>query len=1028
MSPGRTRATTWRLLFVGAACAAVLAQERSQDKQAADPDAPIEDVTAGAEAEPAAGAREPEIVKRSVAYGGSLHPRQSPFLVARGDGRTDLGCLATDLGLGDRVEIRDVTAVRSSKDPVTPTRVSEAYSEIVRPVGVRDREDRLVVLWTELVDGTPQLRASRESAGAEGTAKDRKFGPAATLTRGPRPNVNPEAALGPDGRVWVAWESDRDVLLAPLSPEGDALGASRQAGDGRGSDLDPVLASSGGLLWIGWSQYRGRDYDVMLRSFDPKAGPDAAGVLGEPLNVSADGVSDDVHPALVAGPEGAALIVPGDSGELWLAWDSVIISHRGNSAPEELRVAPMADRVTVSVRCARVREGRVQVPKSDAPGVPHGVVAGAPLQSTGGGSPQLAFDRAGRLWISHRFLRRRPNTKSRYDFPVLLQRLTAEGWTDPLQIDESGGIPEAAPLVADRESDGVLVAFHLNDRLDLPHRTLRELPDRLVAPLEKLGVQCTIWCGAESIGFARVAAAIGEGAAAAPAMVDARSRLEPLHPHPFGDRLEDPFVTGERHFEVVRGDERYQVWWGDLHRHSSISRCSNGMEPTPQDRWTSGRDVHLCDFMALTDHSGAIDPFAWWRLDKFGWFFQSPTFCTLLGWEWSTYDFGHHNVILDGRMAPLVSEDETLETLYGRLPPGACVTIPHHSSDARFPNDLGMIDDRFTRLIEVYQARRGNFEFDGCFKQAPGASVIGSFVQDGLNAGKRLGIVASTDHGHGASYACVLSEKLDRASLFAALHARRTYGATTKGMLVDLRVNEALMGEEIAADGASPLKLKLTARAGRELADVVVFKNGRVFQSLREAASGTAEGGAAPRAANTFAPLRFVLKLRPGDAPASEWTLRLKVPGAHLSGLETHRRLGRGKGPVWTVREDEATFTVPTGFVAKEPGGELEYPLHVHAPADSQATIVTELDEKTMTLAELAARMLGGRRSSGMSWQARLELGDAVIALDRGLGTSELTREWEDPELAEGTSWYYARIVDRDGEIAWSSPIFVTRK
>jgi hypothetical protein len=33
----------------------------------------------------------------------------------------------------------------------------------------------------------------------------------------------------------------------------------------------------------------------------------------------------------------------------------------------------------------------------------------------------------------------------------------------------------------------------------------------------------------------------------------------------------------------------------------------------------------------------------------------------------------------------------------------------------------------------------------------------------------------------------------------------------------------------------------------------------------------------------------------------------------------------------------------------------------------------------------------------------------------------------EDPEPPEGTSWYYARVVQKDGGMAWSSPVWVTR-
>jgi hypothetical protein len=119
---------------------------------------------------------------------------------------------------------------------------------------------------------------------------------------------------------------------------------------------------------------------------------------------------------------------------------------------------------------------------------------------------------------------------------------------------------------------------------------------------------------------------------------------------------------------------------------------------------------------------------------------QSPTFTTLAGWEWSTdrvrppqrdparpHDADARRRRLDHR--PLQAAEAG---------PSAW-TIPHHPSDTSFPNDFTVCDDRFTRLIEVYQARRGNFEFDGCYKQSPTAGTLGSFAQDALVQGHKFG-------------------------------------------------------------------------------------------------------------------------------------------------------------------------------------------------------------------------------------------------------------------------------------------------
>ena len=54
--------------------------------------------------------------------------------------------------------------------------------------------------------------------------------------------------------------------------------------------------------------------------------------------------------------------------------------------------------------------------------------------------------------------------------------------------------------------------------------------------------------------------------------------------------------------------------------------------------------------------------------------------------------------------------------------------------------------------------------------------------------------------------------------------------------------------------------------------------------------------------------------------------------------------------------------------------------------------------------------------------------------LPKGTKTSAWTNwgatpnPWTDPQPLDGTHYYYLRVLQTDGEIAWSSPIWVTRK
>jgi hypothetical protein len=970
---------------------AIEAQEREAAPAAAGQE--VDDLEA-AEEDPSRDVERTELpqLPAGARIGSEMAPRSAPFLATHPGGGVTLGCVEWTPGEGDRIELRDAIAQDGTSAP--PRRVNEAPLEVVRPVAVADARGRLCVFWTQLAGGRAQIAFAREEKGGGFTAP-------AVLTSGPLPNANPEAALHADGRVWLAWEGDvapqgearsnRDVLVAPLLEEG-RLGAAVRVGGGRFSEIDAALVSDGRRLWAAWASFSGTDYEIELRSLDP-----GSGALGDTIAVSADPAADDLHPALAAAP----------GGEIWIAWDRVEVFPRGGSLPKSHRPRGSRRTFDVSVRCACVRDGRVLLPGA-AGGERAGAVPGAPEMSAGGGMPRLAFDARGRLWIAYRRLDRGSGTISA--FPVLLQCLGAKGWSAPLEVGGSAGMLEEAALAP--FGDSVLSAGFCDSRARGDDR--RNQPGKLREILLAQQIDAPCWYGASAIALASPPPP-PPGDAGAPELSE-RPAATAGRDHPVAAGLDDPILSGASHFEIRRGDERWLVLWGDLHRHSSVSRCSLGREPAPPDRWASGRDVQLCDFMALTDHCSHMDPLAWWQLDKLVWLYASDRFCTLSGFEWSTKKWGHHNVILPDRLFPLVESNMSLKKLYRALPAGRAVTIPHHSAHPRYAVPFDECEDGHSRLIEVYQAMRGSFEFDGCFKQAPTATALGCFALDALQQGRKCGFIASSDHGFGQAFACVLAERLDRESVFEALLARRTYGATSKGILVDFRVNDAVMGEEVEV--AEDPRVLLSVRGTADLAEVAVFKNGRELQSI----------GRRAVLPNRFAPMRLVVRLDAQSAPPErDWKLAVRASEARFGALLDQRRFARGGGvPRWTAEGDRAEFHGPAGYAAT--AATDQFPLHVFAADDLPLEVLVEGVRKQVWFGELWKRPLKLRAPPAGELTLSLRVGDAGIDLEQGLGTREFAREWVDEESRPGASWYYARVVQVDGEMAWSSPIFVTRR
>src|SRR5262249_10606072 len=115
-------------------------------------------------------------------------------------------------------------------------------------------------------------------------------------------------------------------------------------------------------------------------------------------------------------------------------------------------------------------------------------------------------------------------------------------------------------------------------------------------------------------------------------------------------------------------------------------------------------------------------------------------------------------------------------------------------------------------------------------RQYADGTLPGTFVLDGLRRGQRFGLIASSDHGHGASYVGAYAERLDRESVFDALYRRRVFAATQRGVVVDVRVGAVFMGGE--AELAGPVELEAYAQGYGQLARIDIVRNGQLAHSV----------------------------------------------------------------------------------------------------------------------------------------------------------------------------------------------------
>jgi len=312
------------------------------------------------------------------------------------------------------------------------------------------------------------------------------------------------------------------------------------------------------------------------------------------------------------------------------------------------------------------------------------------------------------------------------------------------------------------------------------------------------------------------------------------------------------------------------IYFGDLHWHCEIS-CDGQRKLA--DALASARDELVLDFAGPADHMGAdgryYTPLTTRHQAEVCRGFDSPgRFCTIPGAELGGRG-GHANVYCDGFDTFLAMTDRfkaDLEPRFGTplfnfqalaalCPPGKAVIVPHHtnahSGGVVGPDGRAMwgpmhfplpADRQAVRLIEIVQSS-GAYE-----SEQPDETWrirragFGGSARTALMRGYRLGFIAGTDNHCGwpsraggrerTGLTAVVARKLDTASIFEALYARRCYATSGARIVADATCNGRPMGSELKLPVGERPELHIRIRGTCPLTHVQVIHMGCILADL----------------------------------------------------------------------------------------------------------------------------------------------------------------------------------------------------
>lgn len=457
-------------------------------------------------------------------------------------------------------------------------------------------------------------------------------------------------------------------------------------------------------------------------------------------------------------------------------------------------------------------------------------------------------------------------------------------------------------------------------------------------------------------------------------------------------------------------------FWADLHGQSEETIGTNSIESY----FRFARDSAFVDACGHQGNDFQITDSFWQTINETtARFNQSGKFVTFPGWEWSgnTGLGGDRNVffkeeggVIHRSSRALVDQSDSadhccpsVEDLFNDMEAEQSrrdvMLVPHVGG--RYA-DLNRHHPGLEPVIEVHSAW-GTFEW---------------MLADAFERGYRIGIVANSD-GHkgrpGASYpgastfgsygglTAILSERLDRDSVWQAYQQRRVYATTGARMLLDVHTSDGhSMGDVVDVGKNKSLEFHVSV-AGTAPIERIEIRNGmRVVQTLRTYAKSDL--------GNRVKLLWQGATVR-GRGRQVDWDGRLQLDTARVLSLDTINFWNLEKRCEQLSARELKWQSLTTGGVA---GiiielDRLSGDLHVETTQKNFRAALSKLGIK-------------GRQYNAGGIEKRI----SAYRLPPAGGPREFQADVVIPpeQLQAGDNPLYVCVVQEDGHMAWSSPIY----